>query len=250
MLVGKVTIFTYFLGRFLYLQTKTYMIYSFTKKSTNKVNCNAKGKGFLTMSSVHKIDLRPEVFDALSKQCIDIFKNKSTNDVFKIMTKMMDNPDVPMHYPYHHFILPASLLTSAAMVNKLSQDELEKMLIIACQRAKQVPGGFCGNCGSCGAGVGAGIFMSVYTDTSPMSEQTWQWCNEITAQCLQKISSVPGPRCCKRTCFLSAQAAVPYIQNRLNITLPITQKIVCKYAHKNPTCKKNLCPFYQEGELI
>lgn len=198
------------------------------------------------MNHIHKIELHSEVFDELLEKCLDIFQRKTPKTVFEIMTEMMDHPDVPMHYPYHHFILPAALLTSAAIENCQTKDELEMMLLSACERAKQVPGGFCGNCGSCGAGIGAGIFMSIYTDTTPMSKETWQWCNEITAVSLKKIASISGPRCCKRTCFLSIQAAIPYIKKRLNLSLPMPEKLICKYAEKNPTCKKESCPFYCE----
>ena len=201
------------------------------------------------MAAAHVIELKEEVFDQLLNICLSIFRSGKQENVVAIMEEMMDDPQVPMHYPYHHFILPAALLTSAAMVKQdKTEEELKEELLVAKERAKQVPGGFCGNCGACGAGIGAGIFMSVYTQSSPMSEQTWQWCNEITAVCLQHISSVAGPRCCKRTCFLSVQAAVPYIESKLGIRLPMPETILCKYKDNNTTCKKMACPFFAQSK--
>ncbi|HCB96391.1 MAG TPA: SAM-dependent methyltransferase [Ruminococcus sp.] len=199
------------------------------------------------MSTTHKIELKEELFNAITEACLLTFREKKSIDVISIMERLMDIPGIPMHYPYHHFIVPASLLTAAAMQNiNKNEDELKEELETAKGRAKQVPGGFCGFCGACGAGIGAGIFMSVITESSPMSEETWQWCNEVTSVSLSSISSVSGPRCCKRTCFLSAQAAVPYIREKLSISLPMPKEINCKYSANNPTCKKELCPFYSK----
>lgn len=90
------------------------------------------------------------------------------------------------------------------------------------------------------------MFLSIYTDTTPLSERSWQWANELTGLCLQKISTIPGPRCCKRTGFLSVQAAVPYINEKLELHLKLREQIRCKYVDRNPDCKRELCPFFSK----
>lgn len=193
---------------------------------------------------MHAINLKDEIFQELKETCLAAFESKKKYTVEELMMEMMDHPEVPMHYPYHHFIIPATLLTLATMEDCSSKEELEEMLDKAILRAKNVLGGFCGHYGACGAGVGAGIFMSIYTDTSPLSETGWQWANEMTGICLQKIASIPGPRCCKRTGFLAMQTAVPYANEKLELHLTSGDKIVCKYASRNKDCKKEVCPFY------
>lgn len=193
----------------------------------------------------HEIILKEEVFEAIKAHCIDVFNEKRELTVDELQVELMDTPGVPMHYPYHHFILPAALLTLAAIEKEKSLEDLQIMLTVAMERSKNVLGGFCGNYGTCGAGVGAGIFMSVYTESSPLSEESWQWCNEITGICLQKISTIPGPRCCKRTGFLSLQAAVPYANEKLGLNLKLSDKISCKYSEANAQCKKEVCPFFE-----
>lgn len=192
----------------------------------------------------HVIQLEESVFIMLKEHCLQVFDAGVEKTVDELMIEMMDYPEIPIHYPYHHFIIPAALLTLAAMEEKLSKEELEEMLEQAKERSKNVLGGFCGNYGACGAGVGAGIFLSIYTDTSPMSGKSWQWANELTGICLQAISKVPGPRCCKRTGFLSVTAAIPYINEKLELHLKVNEKIVCKYHEKNQECKKEACPYY------
>jgi hypothetical protein len=125
-----------------------------------------------------------------------------------------------------------------------SREALEEMLDTAKVRSMQVPGGVCGNFGTCGAGVGAGIFMSVWTQTTPVSGKTWQWCNELTGRCLQKIASVEGPRCCKRTSYLSVSESVPYINEKLGLHLQNSPRVVCKYYEKNKECRHGECPYY------
>lgn len=193
----------------------------------------------------HQIILKDEVFEELKAHCFKVFDEKRDMSVDELQIELMDNPGVPMHYPYHHFILPAAMLTLAAIETGKSKEDLDILLVVALERSKNVLGGFCGNYGNCGAGVGAGIFMSVYTESSPLSEETWQWCNEITGICLQKIATIPGPRCCKRTGFLSLQAAVPYANEKLGLHLRLNENVHCKYSEKNPQCKKEVCPFYK-----
>lgn len=192
----------------------------------------------------HAIVLNDKVFEELKEHCLAVYDKGSIKTVDELMMELMDNPNVPMHFPYHHFILPGTLLTLAAMEDGSSREELNEMLGTALARSKNVLGGFCGNYGACGAGIGAGIFMSVYTDSSPMAEKSWQLANEITGICLQNISKVPGPRCCKRTGFLSVQAAVGYINEKLELNLRLNEKIICKYFMKNKDCKYSECPFY------
>ena len=195
----------------------------------------------------HEIILSQEIFDKIKKQCMDVYKKGVQPELSGFIMSLMDIEGVPMHFPYHHFMLPAVLLTAASLQTGRSEEELDAMLDIAMARSQNILGGFCGNYGACGAGVGAGIFMSVFTDASPMSDETWQWSNEITGICLQKISGVPGPRCCKRTCFLSLEAAVPYICEKLGFVLDLSENIECKYHERNDECKKEECPFYPEA---
>ena len=196
----------------------------------------------------HQIMLKDSVFEDLREICLGVFDAGEKLTVEELLEKMMDHPEVPIHYPYHHFIMPAALLTLAAMEQSEPREALEEMLDTAKTRAMQVPGGVCGNFGACGAGVGAGIFMSVWTQSTPLSGKTWQWCNDLTGRCLQKIASVEGPRCCKRTSYLSVSESVPYINEKLGLQLQNSLRVVCKYHDKNKECRHGECPYYPVNE--
>ena len=189
----------------------------------------------------HIVKLEDRVFNILKEHCLKVRKSMPVDE---LIIELMDYPDIPMHFPYHHFIMPAALLTIASIEKNISENELSKMLDKAIIRSKNVLGGFCGDYGACGAGVGAGIFLSIFTDTSPMSGESFKWVNELTGICLQALAKVSGPRCCKRSAFLSIAASVPYINEKLNLNLKVNDNIICKYSDKNQDCKKENCPFF------
>jgi len=193
---------------------------------------------------------RPAMFDELAERCLQAFREGTPVPATRLLMRLMDHKQVPSHSPLHHFIMPATLLTVASMAKGVEdEDDLLDMLEEAWDRAQNVLGGFCGYYGACGAGVGTGIFMSVFTGATPHSVDSWKWCNEITGRSLQSIASVPGPCCCKRTSFLALQAAVPYIEEVCGLHFPEDPEVVCGYYMDNEICKHQDCPFYQGGTL-
>ena len=75
-----------------------------------------------------------------------------------------------MHGPEHHFLIPAVLLSAFYNVSG-EPGEKEKKIKQARKRAENVLGGFCGFYGDCGAAVGTGIFVSVITGATPLSQK-------------------------------------------------------------------------------
>lgn len=185
-----------------------------------------------------------DYFAAIREKCLGFFHEEEERTVWDWAMECMDLEGLPMHCPPHHFLVPAVLLTACARLEGQSEEKLSKMLKEADKRAKKVLGGFCGYYGSCGAGVGVGIFLSVYTNTTPLSEQSWQWVNEATGRSLVHIASVEGPRCCKRNGFLAFEETVRIIEERLGLSLKRPEKVVCHYFENNKECKKEKCPYY------
>lgn len=194
-----------------------------------------------------KYDLKQEIFDQLKAQCLTIHQSGKKVKVEEALMSLMNAPGMAMHCPYHHFIMPAVLLTLASIEQEKSEAQLEEILIVAEERAKTVPAGFCGECGACGAAVGIGMTVSILTQATPKTTESWQWANEATGLCLQEIAKYPGPRCCKRTSFLAAKRGVPYINEKCNLNLEISEMIKCNYYEKNAECLEAQCPFYLEA---
>lgn len=182
--------------------------------------------------------------EEIKRICIAYFHDSPAASVYELVNKLMDMEGLPMHCPPHHFILPATLLTVCRKLQGADQKQLEHDLSEANMRASKVPGGFCGNHGTCGAAVGIGIFYSIFTHTTPLSTQTWSRVNRATGMGLLKISEVEGPRCCKRNLYLALDSAIDTIENDLGLVLERPAEMICKYYPSNRECKGLKCPYF------
>ena len=161
-----------------------------------------------------------------------------------LLEVMMSLPGVEMHTPEHHFMVPAALLTAAHSVSGRDRSALERDLNAALSRSKRVPGGSCGDCGCCGAAVGAGIFAALWLKTTPKSTVRWADANRFTAWCLEYIATVDGPRCCKRVSYLAIEAAVPLAKEVLGVDLGQRPRSACTRFAQNAECLRTACPYF------
>ena len=164
-----------------------------------------------------------------------------------ITTEIMKNPNINMHGPEHHYLVVAALL--AAYKNAGATIDFKKALQNAYQRAKKVPGGICGMWGSCGAGIATGIFISVLTGATPLSEKEWSLANQMTSKCLAVISEHGGPRCCKRNTYLAIFQAAAFVKEQFDIIMELPEQVVCEFSHRNKQCRKARCLFYSHTLL-
>lgn len=180
-----------------------------------------------------------------SKKGIEVLEavcrtSKEKNPV-TIMQTVMNDPYIYMHGPEHHVLVGAALIT--AYHNCGGNIDFEWALAEMIRRGKDVPGGTCGFWGCCGAAVSTGIAMSILQKTTPLSGKSWSKVNLMTSKALQNISTVGGPRCCKRDSFLAVQSAVEMIKEELGVELEFPDKIVCTFSGENAQCLRKACPF-------
>jgi hypothetical protein len=163
-------------------------------------------------------------------------------DPLEMARTLMKSPQVKMHGPEHHFLVPAVLI--AAYHNAVGKPaEKEGALKKARQRADKVPGGFCGFYGDCGAAVGTGIAVSVITGATPLSKMEWRQSNLMTAKSLLTIARHGGPRCCKRNSFLAIMEAVDFLGEEFGVTLSKNIE-KCRFSSLNRECLKEECIFH------
>jgi hypothetical protein len=174
-------------------------------------------------------------------------KTSSCNPI-EIAKTMMNNPFIYMHGPEHHVLAGASLL--AAYVNSGGEIPLKEALSEMVIRGKQVPGGFCGFHGCCGAAVSTGIYYSIITNCSPLNKEEWSHANLMTAAALTAIAQYAGPRCCKRDSFLAIEEAVKYTAEHRGIQMQLPKRIICGYFPKNQECLKETCFFYPRAQAV
>ena len=167
--------------------------------------------------------------------------SETSRDPIAILEKMMSMPFCHMHGPEHHVMVGAALLT--AYKNAGGEIDLQKALHEMYRRGKAVPGGACGFWGACGAGVSAGQFMAIATDSTPLAAEPWGLSNRMTAKALESIGSHGGPRCCKRDSYLSILAAIDFAEEHLGVRMEKSHP-VCTRSRQNNQCIGKRCPFF------
>ena len=153
---------------------------------------------------------------------------------------MMEQPFCHMHGPEHHVMVGASLLT--AYKNAGGDIDLRPALTEMMGRGKSVPGGACGFWGACGAGISAGMFVSILSNSTPLAVEPFGLSHFMTSKALERIGMVGGPRCCKRDSFLSILAAIEFVERHFQVRMEKSE-IVCGYSAQNNQCIGKRCPF-------
>lgn len=171
---------------------------------------------------------------------INLCLRETSRDPVEIIGKMMAEPFCHTHGPEHHVMVGSALLT--AYKNAGGDVDLESALVEMQNRGRSVPGGACGYWGACGAGVSAGMFVSIISKSTPLTAEPFGLSNLMTAEALRRIGSVGGPRCCKRDSYLSIQAAVDFVKERFGVKMA-KSGIVCRYSSENNQCLGPKCPF-------
>ena len=165
-------------------------------------------------------------------------KSKNPYEIFKTLIGL---PFCHTHGPEHHILVGASLLT--AYKNAGGNIKLESALLEMQARGKKVPGGACGFWGACGAGISAGMFISIVTESTPLKNKPWGQSNRMTASALMKIGEVGGPRCCKRNSYIAITEGVRFAKEELGVEMELGQ-IICSTSNLNNQCIGNRCPFF------
>lgn len=178
----------------------------------------------------------------------DFCRETKLRDPVAVAQRIMEDPYIYMHGPEHHVLAGAALL--AAFCNSGGQLDLEKALSLMEERGSQVPGGACGFWGCCGAGVSAGIYMSIVTGATPLGGRSWGLSNRMTARALAAIGEIGGPRCCKRDTFTAIREAVDMTREELGVEMELPRKITCAFSEENPQCRRGSCPYYQDADSI
>ena len=149
-----------------------------------------------------------------------LLQRSEEKDPAALLLQVMALPDVHLHGPEHHGIVPCVLLT--AYRNCGGALDLAKALPEAWRRGRKIPGGACGYLGVCGAAAGAGIFAGVVAGATPLTEKQWEIPQKLTAECLEAMTRVGGPRCCKRTSRIAVECAAAFSAREFGVSMPVS----------------------------
>lgn len=175
--------------------------------------------------------------DSILALCL---QNRSC-DPIAILESMMALPFCHMHGPEHHVMVGAALLT--AFQNAGGEIDLPHALSEMYRRGSAVPGGACGFWGACGAGISAGMYLSIATQSTPLAAEAWSLANQMTARALEAIAAHGGPRCCKRDSYLAVIEAVRFTEEKLGVRMELGP-VACTRSAQNRQCLGVRCPFH------
>lgn len=181
-------------------------------------------------------DCHTQGMDSIFGLCL----SETSADPVAIVRRMMDLPFCHMHGPEHHVMVGAALLT--AYHNAGGDIALSDALMEMLRRGKSVPGGACGYWGACGAGISTGMFVSIISRSTPLTDEPFALSHKMTAAALGQIGEIGGPRCCKRDSFLSILTAIDFVKEHFGIAMQ-KPEVVCRYAAQNNQCIGKRCPF-------
>lgn len=183
---------------------------------------------------------------------IGLCANSASTDPIEIMNEAMHDNSIYPNGPEHHTLVGAALISAYANAGgkdaKGNPLDKEAALAELKKRSLQVPGGACGFWGTCGAAVSAGQAMSILNGSTPLTQEPWAQCQRLTSQILGRMADVGGPRCCKRTGYLSVLTAVPYINKTLGSNMQLPNEVVCAFFARNAQCKRQDCPFFPNAK--
>lgn len=177
-------------------------------------------------------------FEIIEHYC----KNTDKINPIKMAMDIMKSSDINMHGPEHHYLVPAVLLTSYYNIKEDKKSKIKK-LKVAKARAKDVPGGMCGFHGNCGAGVGTGIYISIITEATPLTQESWGLANMMTGTSLISIAKMGGPRCCKRNTYTAIYQAAKFTEEHLGVKMYDYEDSIpkCTFKSKNKECIGDRC---------
>ena len=176
---------------------------------------------------------------------LNLLLHSREKNPFALLEQIFRLPQVHLHGPEHHSIVPCVLIT--AYHNCGGEIQFERCLHEAWTRGKNIPGGACGFLGVCGAAAGAGIFASIVCGATPLTERQWEIPQRLTAACLEAMAEIGGPRCCKRTSRVAVECAASFSEKEFGIPMPVTEK-ACRYWAWNNECIRQRCPYFPHKE--
>ena len=139
----------------------------------------------------------------------------------------------------------AALLT--AYHNAGGDIDLRSALTEMMNRGRSVPGGACGFWGACGAGISTGMFVSIISQSTPLTNEPFALSHKMTAKSLQAISEIGGPRCCKRDSFLSILAAIDFVREQFGVEMEKAGDRMPLLRAKQPVHRQTLSVFQGES---
>jgi len=147
---------------------------------------------------------------------------------------------------------PHPLTTAAFLIayKNLTQKITYEDIINGVTKATQIPGGWCGYYGNCGAAVGLGLSFAIINKSTPIHDKERSIANMVTSEGLVIVAEQGGPRCCIGSVRGVLEISEILAEKYLDIKFPERKQktIKCWQSQYNSECKKERCLYYNNIE--
>ncbi len=197
--------------------------------------------GYNDLSLQHYEDFMPVIFD--------LVPNIEEKDPVKIYEKVIEelkerwtaSENLPPHGPWHHGLLGGILVT--ALKNN-GYDFSDEDIGEALQRGLMIPGGSCGFHGSCGAGTGLGIAVSMASRSTPFHDESRTKALAANSKAYARIAELGGPRCCTLSTYATLEIAQSIFEE-MGYDIPVSEvDNRCEVYQENKQCHGVDCPYF------
>lgn len=143
-------------------------------------------------------------------------------------------------------------ITSGVLLRILQNNGMivsDKDIVEAMNRARKIPGGWCGSHGNCGAAVGLGVAISVFLKANPNSGDSRSLSNAVTARGLLAISK-HNYRCCVHAVYDALKVGIEFCNEEFSANVNECKFASCPFSNLNKSCHKFNCHYYNiNGEV-
>jgi hypothetical protein len=178
---------------------------------------------------------------------IEFCEKTNLTNPFEIADEIMKHPKFKMYGPEHHFLVPAAILTALKNlgVKKPNGEVVSfKDVLEGIRRGATIPGGHCGFFGACGAGIGTGVVISIFTGGNPSRGRERTLAIQMTARVLTKVAD-GIEHCCKRSLKYAICEALTFLTENFEIEPKLDFiPAKCIFSPKNTKCELAKCPFH------
>ncbi len=170
-------------------------------------------------------------------------------DPMALAVEIMNSPYFEMHGAWHHFVVPAVLLTCAKNLTNATYNLSAALEEVSSRVSAEVPMECMFHAGTCGAACGAAVFLSIYLGRDSQSEDMWSLTSAITTAALKKIDEYPGPACCKRDTYITIGAVAEFMAEKFALVFPISEA-KCTFSLRNEGCGREQCLYYNMANML
>jgi len=203
--------------------------------------CGAREKTYIICKKGHYLCNACASKESINKIYENMFDCKDENPL-DIAEKLIAKCGICGNSP-HPLTTAAFLVAYKNLTGNINDDEVMDGVM----RATQIPGGWCGYYGTCGAAVGIGVAFAIIQKSTPMSDLERSIANIATSEALKCVADLGGPRCCTSSVRVSIETGIVVAEKYLNIKFPERNNkfLKCWVSNVNVNCRKEKCQYLE-----